>query len=89
MKEYIIIAVGVVLGIALMVFLCKKHVNFVFSLFLRTVFGILCIYLINTVLGELNLVSPIGMNWMTILVAALLGVPGIILLYGAALVFME
>lgn len=82
MITYIVIGVVLVLCIFLVIYLCKHHANFVFSLLLRTVFGIACIFLLNSVLEEVGLKSMVGINLLSIPIVSLFGVPGVILLYG-------
>lgn len=82
MTTYIIIGVALVLCIFIVIYMCKHHANFVFSLLLRTIFGITCVYLINTVFEELEIVTMVGINLISIITIGLLGIPGVILLYG-------
>ena len=48
----------------------------------RCCFGIVFIYFVNTVLEEVNVLCEIGCNGVTISIAGLLGLPGLVILYG-------
>lgn len=82
MTTYIIIGVVIVLCIFIVIYLCKYHANYIFSLLLRTIFGLTCVYLINSAFEELEIMTMVGINLISIITVGLLGIPGVILLYG-------
>ena len=82
MTTYILIGVVLVLCIFVIIYMCKYHANYMFSLLLRTIFGLTCVYLINSAFKELEIATTVGVNLISIIVIGLLGIPGIILLYG-------
>ena len=82
MTTYIIIGVVIVLCIFIVIYLCKYHANYIFSLLLRTIFGLTCVYLINSAFEELEITTMVGINLISIITIGLLGIPGVILLYG-------
>lgn len=82
MTTYIIIGVVIVLCIFIVIYLCKYHANYMFSLLLRTIFGLTCVYLINSAFKELEITTMVGINLISIITIGLLGIPGVILLYG-------
>lgn len=86
METYIGIGVALILGILFIIYLCKYHKNFFFNFLLRAVFGITCIYLLNAVIGEVGLHTPVGINGISVLMVSVFGIPGLILLYGGSLV---
>ena len=54
----------------------------VLTLLGRGILGTLVIGLANTILAELGIWIPVGVNLLNFTVAALLGIPGIAALYG-------
>jgi len=48
----------------------------------RAVIGAACIAAVNFVLGSLGMAAAVGVNVLTMAVAAFLGIPGIMMLYG-------
>lgn len=52
------------------------------AVFLQFLAGIFCIYVVNSILKLQGVVSGVGINELTMLVSAVLGVPGIVALYG-------
>lgn len=57
----------------------------VLTLLGRGILGTLVIGLANTILAELGIWIPVGVNLLNFTVAALLGIPGIAALYGIGL----
>ena len=57
----------------------------VLTLLGRGILGTLVIGIANTILAELGIWIPVGVNLLNFTVAALLGIPGIAALYGIGL----
>ena len=89
MTTYIVIGVVLVLAIFLVIYLCKHHANFVFNLLLRTIFGITCVYLLNFVFEQVEIMTMVGINVLSIAAVGLLGIPGILLLYGGTIILRK
>lgn len=49
---------------------------------LRGVFGMVVIGLANEILGSFGILVPVGINFLNFAVAAFLGIPGVLALYG-------
>lgn len=52
----------------------------------RGVLGTLCIYGLNWVAASFGLVLSVGMNLVTFLSCAILGLPGLLLVYGLSFI---
>lgn len=71
-----------VLGIVLF----RQRLDLVMGLVLRFLCGIVGIYLINMVMEKISLNAVIGMNPATLLATTILGIPGLVMLYGIKIV---
>lgn len=78
-------------GAFLIVFMCiltlcivalRKKAEFVLNFLLRSVVGIISIFLINELLATQNFAVMVGINPWTALTTGILGLPGVALLYG-------
>ena len=58
-----------------------KKTQLVASVIVKSIFGLLCIYLINEGLEMVNINLAVGMNVGTGLTVGILGIPGFVLLY--------
>lgn len=76
-----LIGVGVLL---LAVSFLGKRAEWFLNLVLRSVFGTILICFINWGLEMLGIAVTVGINAATVLVAGILGFPGILALYGLA-----
>ena len=78
-------------GASLIIFMCvvilcvislRKKAEFLLNFLLRGVTGIISIFIINQVLSMQNFSMLVGINPWTALTSAILGLPGVALLYG-------
>ena len=78
-------------GASLIIFMCvvilcvislRKKAEFLLNFLLRGVTGIISIFIINQVLAMQNFSMLVGINPWTPLTSAILGLPGVALLYG-------
>ncbi len=78
-------------GASLIIFMCvvilcvislRKKAEFLLNFLLRGVTGIISIFIINQVLAMQNFSMLVGINPWTALTSAILGLPGVALLYG-------
>jgi len=63
----------------------KKHTEWLLNFLIRGVFGVIVIYFVNEALFAFGLETAVGINGVSLLTSAALGMPGIILLYGVML----
>lgn len=76
-----VIIVGMcVMVLAIVAF--RRKAEFVINILMRGVFGTLIIYCVNLLLTGSGLTFAVGINPITILTSAILGFPGVVLLYG-------
>lgn len=59
--------------------------NTVFRFVLRALIGIGCVYFINIFLGNQGIVYTVGINLITFLTTGILGIPGVMVLYGISM----
>lgn len=60
--------------------------NLIVGIIIQLLGGICLIYAVNEILSFFNINAGVGINPFTIAVAGLLGVPGIIAVYGLSLI---
>ena len=80
----IIIIISVVLFI---ISLIKKKFDLIVNFGLRVLVGLLTIYILNTLLAGFHVGLAVGMNIFTTFITGILGLPGVIMLYGLAFYF--
>ncbi len=77
-----------ILVIALLVLsivIFKKHTELLLNFLIRGVFGAIVIYFLNEILVAFGLEVSVGINAVSLLTSAALGIPGVALLYGVML----
>ena len=77
-----IMLIVAVCGSVLLIGAIRKHWEWLLNLIFRTVTETLAIFLSNLFLGICGMESSIGLNAVTVLTTAILGFPGLFLLYG-------
>lgn len=81
----------IIIGICLLAVLAALIVfrgKWVLKCLGRGVGGGLAILLVNNILGIFSLVIPVGVNLITLGISAILGIPGILLLYAVEIYHM-
>lgn len=77
---------GAVIVLMCIIVLCvvalKKKAEFLLNFMLRGITGVISIFVINEVLAAHNFSTMVGINFWTALTSAMLGLPGVALLYG-------
>ena len=77
---------GAVIVLMCIIELCvvalKKKAEFLLNFMLRGITGVISIFVINEVLAAQNFSTMVGINFWTALTSAMLGLPGVALLYG-------
>ena len=77
----ILVAVAVC-ALVLLAAAIKKKAEWLMNFVLRGVFGTLGIYFINMFMANAGMISSVGLNLTTVLTTAILGFPGVFVLYG-------
>ncbi|WWR17505.1 pro-sigmaK processing inhibitor BofA family protein [Lachnospiraceae bacterium JLR.KK008] len=60
----------------------RKKAEFLLNFLLRGIIGMISIFFINEMLAAQNFAIMVGINPWTALTSAILGLPGVLLLYG-------
>ncbi len=87
MEQYIYLGFFIISILAMIVYLYKTHKKWVITVCLRAVCSIVLIPILNWVFELLKINCNIAVNVITIGVASLLGVPGMLLMYGCVFFF--
>lgn len=79
------------MGMLLCVFVCiivllrlaiRKQIEWLMNIVMRSILGIIAIYFINLALAEVGISLGVGINAVTVLTSGILGIPGLLALYG-------
>lgn len=60
----------------------RKKVEWLLNLVMRSILGTVAIYFVNGALASAGISLGVGINAATVLTAGILGIPGIVALYG-------
>lgn len=55
------------------------------NVIMRSIFGVIAIYFINEALAGAGISLGVGINGVTVLTSGILGIPGVVALYGIGL----
>lgn len=88
MENKILIIIITICIITILFSIIKDKSDVVVNFLLRLVFGTGCLYLINILVKLMNYNFNIGINQYTILLNALFGLPGFLLIFGLYFYFM-
>lgn len=80
--RFSVVMIVVMCVVILCVISLRRHAEFLLNFLLRGVVGVVSIVLINEILEAQNLAAMVGINPWTVLTSAILGFPGVALLYG-------
>lgn len=81
------IIVGVVAVLLFVTLLYLKKIEWIINFLLRAVLGIILVYCCNSILHKIGVTNLPGINTVNIASIGILGIPGIILLYGITFYF--
>lgn len=60
----------------------RKRMEWLLDFLMRSVLGAIAIYFCNAALAGVGISNCVGLNWLTVLTAGILGFPGVAALYG-------
>lgn len=63
----------------------RKKVEWLLNLVMRSILGTVAIYFVNGALASAGISLGVGINAATVLTSGILGIPGIVALYGIGL----
>lgn len=76
---------AILVSICILLFLLaamKKKAEWLVNIIMRGILGTLAIYFINGGLATMGISTGVGLNGVTVLTSAILGIPGLVALYG-------
>lgn len=73
----VLACIGILLAVAIR---CKAE--WLLNMVMRSVLGTIAIYFINMIIGFLGISMNVGINPVTVLTCGILGIPGLLVLYG-------
>lgn len=73
-------------GVLLVIVLRGKRTDLLVGFFLRALCGLVCIYVVNSMMLHFQYQGTIGINPYTLLTSGLLGFPGLLALYAIKIV---
>ena len=82
MENKILIVIICVCSVFFLGSLMMTHKKYVLRVAARAFFGGAFMYIFNGVLALFGVVLPLGINGLTVGVSGILGIPGLMLLYG-------
>lgn len=88
MENKILIGIIGVCVLLLVIGIVKNRMELFVNLVLRTVMGIVGIYIVNEILATQNIQGLAGINGITAAIVAVLGFPGFLLIYGIGVYHM-
>jgi len=62
----------------------RKKAEFILNFMLRSIVGVITIFMMNQILLTQNISLTVGINSWTVLTSGILGMPGVALLYGVS-----
>lgn len=71
-----------VCGVVLLVGAVKKKVEWLLNVVMRSILGTIVIYFVNGGLATMGISLGVGINAVTVLTSGILGIPGLLALYG-------
>nr|WP_318682742.1 pro-sigmaK processing inhibitor BofA family protein [uncultured Acetatifactor sp.] len=60
----------------------RRKIEWLLNVVMRSVLGTIAIYFINSMLAAMGISLGVGINIVTILTSGILGIPGLLVLYG-------
>lgn len=68
-----------ILGLVIL-FIILKLLKWPLKILLNGIFGVILLYLVNFIGGQVGYPGLVGINWITALIAGFLGIPGVAVL---------
>ncbi len=84
-EQGIILLIAILLIVLGIVFF-KQRADILLNLLIRGVVGAIVIYFVNETLLVLGQETVVGINLISLVTSAVLGIPGVILLYGCVMI---
>ena len=75
-------AIIVICGAVLIMGVMKRKMEWLLNIFMRSILGTIAIYFINNGLTAIGIDLGVGINVFTVLTSGILGLPGLVVIYG-------
>lgn len=75
-------ALAAVCAIVLLMGVMKKKMEWLLNVFMRSILGTVAIYFVNGALAGAGITLGVGINPVTVLTSGILGLPGLVAIYG-------
>ncbi|MCM1099771.1 MAG: pro-sigmaK processing inhibitor BofA family protein [Clostridium sp.] len=69
-------------GIVLLIGVLRNKMEWLLNVFMRAILGTVAMYFINSALSSAGISLGVGINAVTVLTSGILGLPGLVALYG-------
>lgn len=77
-----ILLIAAACGLVLLIGAMRGKIEWLLNVVLRSILGTVAMYFVNSVLATLGISLGVGINVVTILTSGILGLPGLVALYG-------
>ncbi len=77
-----ILLIAAACGIVLLIGAVRRKVEWVLNVAMRSILGTVAMYFVNSALASAGISLGVGINAVTVLTSGILGLPGLIALYG-------
>lgn len=81
-NETEILLIAAACGLVLLIGAMRGKMEWLLNVVLRSILGTVAMYFVNSVLATLGISLGVGINVVTILTSGILGLPGLVALYG-------
>lgn len=75
-------ALVVICAVVLLMGIVKKRMEWLLNVLMRSILGTIAIYFVNGALAWAGISLNVGINPVTVLTSGILGVPGLLVIYG-------
>ena len=79
------LVIVLIMLLVLEILIFKRHAELLLNFLIRGVFGAILIYFANETLAAFEMETVVGINAVSLLTSAALGMPGVVMLYGMML----
>lgn len=79
------VALVAICAIVLLMGVMKRKMEWLLNVFMRSVLGTIAIYFVNGALAGAGITLGVGINPITVLTSGILGIPGLVAIYGVGI----
>ncbi len=69
-------------GVVLLIGVMRRRLEWLLNVVMRSILGTVAMYFVNSALASLGISLGVGINAVTVLTSGVLGLPGLVALYG-------